>query len=147
MKKIIIVLTIWACALAVNAQDTLQSGASSGKKGFQTLFSKGSAICKLPMGYFIEINDGYTQFGHKNVFLPGISMGVILNHHWTVGMTGSFIGNPGGVEFHHHHTDSTGTTTSTKSTLKGGYGGLLLEYTLLPNSKVHVSFPLMIGCG
>jgi hypothetical protein len=88
-----------------------------------------------------------TQFGHKSVFLPGISMGVILNHHWTIGMTGSFIGNPSRVQFHHQHSDSNGTITSSRAKLSGGYGGLLLEYTLLPNSKVHVSFPLMIGCG
>ena len=147
MKKNMIVLICWACALAVNAQDSLQPGVSSGKHGFQTLFNKESAICKIPLGFFIEFSDGYTQMGHKSVFLPGFSTGVILNHHWTVGMMANVIGNPGGVEFHHHHTDSTGTRTSSRSTLKGGYGGLLLEYTLLPKSKVHVSFPLMIGCG
>ena len=29
----------------------------------------------------------------------------------------------------------------------GGYGGLRLEYILLPNSPVHISLPVVIGAG
>jgi len=146
MKKIMIILICWASSLAGFAQDTQPSVASTGTNEFHTLFSKGSGICKIPLGYFIEIDGGYSHFGHKSVFLPGISMGVILDHHWTVGLTGDFIDDPHGS--HNHHADNDSTSNRKHSTrLNGGYGGLLLEYTLFPQSKIHVSFPLILGCG
>jgi hypothetical protein len=81
MKKIMIILICWAFTLAVFAQDSQPSNTSTGTNEINTFFGKGSAICKIPLGYFIELTGGYTQFGHKSVFLPGISMGLILNHH------------------------------------------------------------------
>jgi len=146
MKKITIMLICWASTLAVFAQDTQTTPASAGTNEIHTLFKKGNGSCKVPLGYFIEMNGGYTQFRHKSVFLPGMSMGVILNHHWTVGLTGSIIGNMNGVSYHHTSHDSTGSTKH-RTTLNGGYGGLLVEYTLFPRSRVHVAFPLMIGGG
>jgi hypothetical protein len=72
-------------------------------------------------------------------------MGLILNHHWTIGMTGNFIVNSQGSNHHHSESDSIHTGKHERS-MYGGYGGLLLEYTLFPKSRVHVSFPLTI-CG
>jgi len=146
MKKIIIILICWASVLAVFAQDTQPSDASAGKNEIHTLFNKGSGSCKIPLGYFIELNGGYSHFGHKSVFLPGISMGLILNHHWTIGLTGNFTDNPQGSHGHHSDNDST-SNRKHEASLNGGYGGLLLEYTLFPKSKIHVTFPLMIGGG
>ena len=73
-------------------------------------------------------------------------MGMILNHHWTIGLTGSIIGDTHGVHQKNIYYDST-ESKMRGANLNGGYGGFLLEYTLLPNSKVHVAFPLMIGGG
>jgi len=86
------------------------------------------------------------MFGSHNVFLPGICGGVILDHHWTIGFSGSLLGNPHGLHYDSIYYDTVGKPKK-GAYLHGGYGGLLLEYTLLPNSVVHVSFPLMIGMG
>jgi hypothetical protein len=146
MKKLLFIAICWACSLAVFAQDAQQPSASSGSPELKTIFGNGKGTCKIPMGYFIELNGGYTQFDNKSVFLPGISVGMILDHHWTVGATGSFIGNWGGVRYNDIYYDSAAQQMH-GADLKGGYGGLLLEYTLFPNSRVHVAFPLMIGGG
>ncbi len=146
MKKVMIMMFCWVSTLSVFAQDTQTTPASTGTNELHTLFNKGSGKCKIPLGYFIELNGGYTHFGHKSEFLPGISMGLILNHHWTIGLTGSFFGNMNGGNFQHSHHDSRGTIKR-GSSLSGSYGGLLLEYTLFPQSKIHVSFPLTIGSG
>ena len=146
MKKFLIILFCWTSTLAVFAQDTQPLSASNGTNEIRCLFSKGNGSCKIPLGYFIEANGGYTHFGHKSVFLPGISMGIILDHHWSVGIAGNFIVGPQGSHYHHSDSDSTGIKRHENS-LTGGYGGLLLEYTLFPQSKVHLSFPLLIGCG
>ena len=59
----------------------------------KTIFGNHEGACKVPVGYFIELNGGYTMFGSKSVFLPGMSFGIILNHHWKIGITDDFIGN------------------------------------------------------
>jgi hypothetical protein len=146
MKRILIILACWAVALPIFAQDTQTTPSSSGTNDLHTLFNKGGGKCKIPLGYFIELNGEYTHFGHKNEFLPGMSMGVILNHHWTIGVTGNFLSNSQG-SYHHHADKDSISTGNHRSSLSGGYGGLLLEYTLFPRSKVHVSFPLTIGSG
>jgi hypothetical protein len=146
MKKVMIMMFCWTSTLLVFAQDTQTTPASSGTNEIHTLFNKGSGKCKIPLGYFIELNGGYTHFGHKSEFLPGMSMGLILNHHWTIGLTGSFVGNSNGAQFQRGHQDTT-RMSKHGSGLNGGYGGLLVEYTLFPQSKVHVSFPLTIGTG
>ena len=139
MKKVMIILLCGVCSLAVFAQDSQSSSASTGTKEINTLFGKGSGTCKIPMGYFIELNGEYTRFGHKNVFLPGISMGLILDHHWTIGATGNFISSQEGLHFRNIYYDST-TSSKHGANLNGGYGGLLLEYTLFQVLGSMLSF-------
>jgi hypothetical protein len=148
MKTIMIMLICLASTFAVYSQDSVQAKKSAHSNEMNTLFKKGNGHgnCKIPLGYFIEMNGGYSQFGGKGVFLPGMSMGIILNHHWTIGATGSFIGDHNGMRFNNVYYDSA-TMNMHSAKLNGGYGGLLLEYTLLPRSKVHIAFPLMIGYG
>jgi hypothetical protein len=147
MRKITILLICWVSAMAVFAQDTqTTTTTSSGTNEIQTIFGNRKGTCKIPMGFFIELNGGYSMFGSKSVFLPGMSMGMILNHNWTIGVTGSFIGDPQGLHYNNIYYDSA-TSKMDGAYLNGGYGGLLLEYTLLPKSRVHVVFPLMIGFG
>ena len=141
-----IILICWASALTVIAQDTQQTTTSAGTNEIHTIFNQGHGTCKIPLGYFIELAGGYSHFGHKSVFMPGISMGLILNHHWTIGMTADFFNASEGS--HHHSSDNDSTSEKKhRGSLNGGYGGLLLEYTLFPQSRVHVSFPLIIGGG
>ena len=147
MKTKVIALICLLGSITAFAQGHKASSDSSSSYKINTLFGCNHGACKVPLGYFIEMDAGYTRFGHHNVMLPGISMGLILNHNWSVGMTGSFIGNPQGLHFHHSYTDSTGQEEKKSRDLRGGFGGALVEYTLFPKSRVHVSFPLMIGGG
>ena len=110
-----------------------------------TLFGKGKHKGHIPLGYFIELNAGYTQFGSQNVFLPGINFGMILNHNWSVGLAGSFVANTNYLYFPDIYDQYSNQMV--KARLGGGFGSFLVEYTLLPRSVVHVSFPLMIGGG
>ena len=110
-----------------------------------TLFCHHTSVC-LPGGYFLDLSGSYSKFGHKDVFMPGISMGVILNHHWTIGMQANGIGNSRNLSYTNVHFNETDSTWQ-NGKLGGGYGGVLFEYTLFPKSVVHVSFPLIIGGG
>jgi hypothetical protein len=144
MKKLALSLILLILAGSVVAQDTTATKKTSDNAEMKTLFGKSHP--KIPIGYFLELNAGYTRFGGNDVFLPGLSTGIILNHHWTIGASGSFIGNWNGLYYKDIYLDSS-TLTMRGAYLHGGYGGLLLEYTLMPNSIVHISFPLMIGGG
>jgi hypothetical protein len=146
MKRILIILACWAGALSIFAQDNQTSTTSISSKEFHTLFSNGDGTHKIPMGYFFEFNGGYTHFGKRSEFLPGMSMGMILNHHWTIGVTGNFLPSSDGNMYHHKGNDTVYDGRHHNS-FSGGYGGLLLEYTLLPASRFHLSFPLTIGGG
>jgi hypothetical protein len=112
----------------------------------KTLFGDGSHKKPIPLGYFFEMNAGYTQFGGKNVFLPGINIGMIVNHNWSVGLAGSLIGNPGNLFIENIYHTETGSAML-GAYLVGGYGGGLLEYTAFPRSVVHFSVPVIIGAG
>ena len=136
--------------VTVSAQETQPATtSSSGTSDMHTLFHKGDGTHKVPVGFFFELNSGYTHFGHKSAMLPGMSMGILLNHHWTIGLSVSMISTMQGDQHHHNPSvnDSLGDPKHHNNMSNASYGGLLLEYTLLPMSRVHVSFPLLIGCG
>ncbi len=147
MKKTISSLVLLLLFISAYAQDDLSQQKNKNESSdFKTVFGKQKPGHKIPIGYFLEINAAYTMVGPNSVFLPGLSAGVILDHHWTLGLSASFLGNPHGLKYDSIFTDTVGQPKK-PANLYGGYGGLLLEYTLLPKSAVHVSFPLLIGIG
>ena len=101
-----ITLACWVCSLALMAQDTQPSGSSTGSDEIKTLFGNGNGAKNIPLGYFFELNGGYTKFGQKSIFLPGISFGLILDHHWTIGLAGNIVGNWNGVHYNNLYYDS-----------------------------------------
>jgi hypothetical protein len=117
---------------AQNENDNKQSNDE-----ISTVFGGGNAA---RLGWFVGIDPGYTQFDGRDVWLGGISGGMIINHHFTIGLTGRGWVNRNNM-FYSEVTDTAGAY------LEGGYGGLLLEYTLFPKSVVHVTFPVLIGGG
>jgi hypothetical protein len=149
MKKLIFFFFLVVLVIPAFSQDTISGSSSSSSEDYsiRTIFGNRKNSVKIPLGYFLELNGAYTQFAHnKNVFMPGISMGLILDHHWTIGMSGSFIGNHNGIFYRNiYYNEKTGEIAGAH--LHGGYGGALFEYTLLPESVVHVSFPLVVGMG
>lgn len=145
MKKISLFFLSVMLAATVFAQQEQQATKKSDNPEFKTIFGKGNHS-RIPIGYFIELNAAYTVFNKKSVFLPGLSAGLILNHHWTIGLTGNFTGNPWGLYYNDIYYDSLNYSMH-DAKLSGGFGGGLFEYTLLPNAAVHVSFPLVVGAG
>jgi len=137
MKKIIAIVLLMGIGLVSFAQSSEKNEKTGSDKEMNTLFSKGE---KINVGWFVGIDPGYTQFDKKDVWLAGMSAGVILNHNFTIGLTGRAWMKCNQL-YYNNVSDTTGAY------LEGGYGGLLVEYTLFPKSLVHVTFPVMIGAG
>jgi hypothetical protein len=133
MKRVFLMITMLAVIGAVNAQNDEKSSTNE----MNTLFDKNKSV---KLGWFIGIDPGYTQFDGRDVWLGGLSVGMIINHNFTIGLSGRGWVNRDGM-YYSNVTDTAGAY------LEGGYGGLLLEYTLFPKSLVHVTFPVLIGGG
>jgi len=145
MKRILIVLVCWVFFQSVFAQDT-PSKPATGENDMNILFGNKGNAPKIPIGYFLDIDGGFTKFSRYGVFLPGMSLGIILNHHWTIGLTGNIIDNTKGLVVHNIYYDSI-SKNMRGADLNGGFGGILLEYSLFPKSRIHFTFPIMIGDG
>lgn len=104
----------------------------------KTLFKKPAHPVKL--GYYISTESAYTQFDGKDVFIAGLSTGVILNHFFSIGLGANGVLNPGNL-WYDNIQDSAGAY------LYGGYGGVKLEFSVLPAFPVHLNFPVLIGGG
>ena len=102
----------------------------------QTLFGSGAKIT----GWFIDINNSYSQLNGRNAHLPGMAGGVIMNQNFKIGLIGKSL-------------------TCNKTYLKyddildepvylvGGHGGLYLEASPIDNKVVHISIPVILGAG
>jgi hypothetical protein len=114
-----------------------QENATTQNDGINSVFGNNQ---KVKLGWMVGGSTAYTQFDGKDVWMAGLSAGLIIDHNFTIGITGRSWCNRDEVYFP-NAKDTTGAY------LEGGYGGLLLEYTLFPKSVVHVTFPVMIGAG
>jgi hypothetical protein len=133
MKRFGLLLVLISAVVIVNAQEASKAANDE----MNTLFGKGG---KPKIGWFVGIDPGYTQFDGRDVWMGGLSAGMIINHNFTIGLSGRGWTNRNGM-YYPEVTDTAGAY------LEGGYGGLLLEYTLFPKSVVHVTFPVLIGAG
>ncbi len=87
-------------------------------------------------GGYGALSFGITGIDGHTTFISGIKGGWLINHSFVLGLAGyGFINN---LEY---------STNSNEHALTGGYGGLLLEMVLWPQSPVHLSLPLIIGGG
>jgi hypothetical protein len=143
MKKAAFLFLCFVCVVSGFSQKTPAVKDSTGQQEMKTLFCNMDHYA--PAGYFISISNTSTTFGDKYADLVGISAGFIFNHHWSVGGTYNGIANSG----HLNYMIPSGDTLNTelKVNLRGGYGGLVVEYILWPMKRVHLSFPLLIGGG
>lgn len=133
MKRFALLLVLLSAAVIVNAQEASKTTDDD----IKTVFGKSG---KAKLGWFVGIDPGYTQFDGRDVWMGGLSAGMIINHNFTIGLSGRGWTNRNGM-YYPNVTDTAGAY------LEGGYGGLLLEYTLFPKSVVHVTFPVLIGGG
>jgi hypothetical protein len=137
MKKILALIVLASIGLVSFAQTTEKTEQTGSNEGMKTLFHKGD---KVKVGWFVEVEPGYTKFDTRDVWMAGMSVGTILNHNFSIGLAGR-----GWMRSEQLYFDNVSDTTG--AYLVGGYGGVLLEYTLFPKSLVHVTFPVMIGAG
>jgi hypothetical protein len=135
MKKISFAMIFVLLATTLFAQ--VNADNKSQDDELNTIFGKGN---KVRIGWFIGPNGGYTRFGSSNVGLAGATAGMIINHNFTIGVTGFGVANSEYLNYNQ-------IVDTTDVRLEGGYGGLLLEYTLFPKSVIHLTFPLLIGGG
>jgi hypothetical protein len=134
MKKLIALLLLLAAGMTAFAQDDTNTTSND---EIRTLFGQGN---KLKIGWFLSAEGGYTQFDKNDVALAGISGGMSFNHNFSLGLIVHGIANNPGLEFKN-------IVDGKDARLEGGWGGLLLEYTLFPKYPIHVTFPLIIGGG
>jgi len=93
---------------------------------------------KMSNGGYGAFQIGWMQLDGKSSITLGGSGAWIANHYFGLGIAGNGF-----------YTDMSNTTSNNRSdySLYGGYGGILLEPVIAPNSMVHVSFPIIIGAG
>jgi hypothetical protein len=120
-------------AATLFAQDDQKT--NSGEEQMKTLFSSGK---KVKVGWFASFEPAYTEIDGYSAYLGGFSGGVIIDHQLSIGLAGR------GWYTGHSYPNFQDTLSAS---LVGGYGGLLIEYTLFPKSLVHVTFPVLIGGG
>jgi hypothetical protein len=92
------------------------------------------------LGWVFGMEQGYLQFNNRDLWIGGASAGILINHNFTVGVSGHAWNIKKGIEYS-EVTDTTGVY------LDGGYGGLILKYTVKPESLVHMSFSVLFGGG
>jgi hypothetical protein len=141
MKKILLILVLMALQCAAYPQDEpIAKSTEPDYSEIQTLFKKPAKPVKL--GYYIGPEAAWTRFDDRNVFLGGLSMGVIVNSFFSVGLSGYGVLNSWNLWY-----PGINPVDSTGAYLYGGYGGVKFEFRIMANAPIHVSFPILIGGG
>lgn len=113
------------------------------EKEMKTLFGDGKIIGAF--GSF-DIKTGPVR-DNINLFLGGHG-GIIFNSNFYVGLGGyglSTIENFNGEDPNVLESDTVNRNVNIDMSM--GYGGIILGYTIAPNSIIHVDFPVLIGAG
>ena len=123
-------------ATAMQAQNENQQPQSEDNpKQIQTIFNQTS-----PVGWWVGPEFSYTMIDNKGVGLAGLTGGIIINHNFSIGLSGTGIMTNNNLKF-------SGINDTADVYLYGGYGGLILEYRIHPVQPVNIAFPLLIGGG
>jgi len=136
MKKNIVTLIAIIIGIATQAQtETKSDPAKKETNDIQTLFNHSG-----PVGWWLSLDFAYTQIDKRDVFMGGMSGGIIIDHSFSVGLAGYGIMNSQNLNY-------SGINDTAEVYLYGGYGGLKMEYRLIPTKMINVAFPLLIGGG
>ncbi|NVK84768.1 MAG: hypothetical protein HWE21_10635 [Cytophagia bacterium] len=123
--KAILLVAVFFAAMNLQAQEDSQ---------MRTLFNNGGIRSN---GGYGAVTVGYTQIGNSDAITIGGQGAWLINHQFGIGLAGTgFITERG---FDANLNDRYITT--------GGYGGLMLEFIAMPNSPIHLSFPVTVGAG
>ncbi len=125
LKITLLAITLFTGLMTVNAQTDKQ---------MQTLFDKG----EITYGGYGGTRVAFSSFAGHDTWLVGGRGGAIFNNSFVIGGAGyGIVNSPKFVN----------VVENEVAYLEGGYGGMLLEYILMPHKLVHLSFPLVIGAG
>jgi hypothetical protein len=133
MKKFAVLIAVFMTVVAGNAQQESEKTNNE----MQTVFGKDH---QPTVGWYVGIEQAYTQFDERDVWMGGLNFGMTIDHHFSMGLTGRGWYQRNEM-YYPELTDTTGAY------LEGGYGGFMLEYTLFPQKMVHLTFPVLIGAG
>jgi len=91
-------------------------------------------------GWFISMDNSFSQLNDKNASLPGFSFGMVINRSFHLGLIGK--------SFSWHETYlKFNDVLSEPVYLNGGYGGLYLDANTNAGKILHISFPVIIAGG
>ncbi len=131
MKTKIIFTAIVAIFLSGFAQ-----AQEKNKEEIQTLFTRSGH--HISHGGYGAFTIGYSQIGDQDVIQLGGRAGWLIDHHFTIGFTGTAFANSIYIDNVYNNTGYY---------LVGGYGGFFVEPILAPFFPIHVSFPITFGYG
>jgi len=136
MKKVFFLFLALVASLAIQAQiETKPDSTGKNSDELQTLFTKTGQT-----GWWLSADFTWTKFDSRDLFLGGMSGGMIINHSLSIGLAGYGTMNSQNLRY-------SGISDVADVYLYGGYGGLKLEYRINPLKKINVAFPLLIGGG
>lgn len=126
VKRAIFMVALFFAAINMQAQDE--------RTEIRTLFDNSGIRSN---GGYGAVNVGYSRIADRDAILIGGQGAWLINHRFGIGLAGTgFITER---SFDGQLNDRYLTT--------GGYGGLLFEFISMPQSPIHLSFPLVIGAG
>lgn len=117
------------------------SSKKQGKTSMQTLLPRPHSWFKNLnyLGVSVGSEFQYGTFGGHFTPMVGATTMLHVNKKWGVGLSA--------YSTIDEHFAPTFLSSSKSYALNSMYGGLNLDYTLNPDSKFHLSFPLLIGAG
>ena len=126
--------TILAAAI-ITAFTTISTLAQKNHNEFTSIFNK-KKDRNVQHGGYGAISFGYTNIDGKDALQASIRGAWVIDHNIALGFAGyGFVNN------------LEKTSDLNDYYLGGGYGGFYFEPIILPNSPIHVSFPILIGGG
>ncbi|MFK5856444.1 MAG: hypothetical protein QM503_09965 [Bacteroidota bacterium] len=105
----------------------------------KTLFKRSSSE-KMSNGGYGSFSIGYSQVDSKDALQLGGRVAWIANHRFALGLAGYGFVNTMNKNY-------SADIDPSNYFLAGGYGGVFFEPIIMPNSPVHVSFPILLGVG
>lgn len=91
-------------------------------------------------GGYVVASATYSKFNGKNAVFAGGYGGWLINHQLMVGLGGYGLATE-------HRGYGLNAETHKPNNYKMGYGGLMVEYTFFPESRVHVTANTLVGGG
>ena len=88
-------------------------------------------------GGYGALSMGYTRIKGRDALIIGGKGSWLVNHQFGIGLAGEMVMSE----------QKEDEVLGSDYFFAGGYGGMLLEYILMPRNPIHASFPLLIGAG